>query len=210
MGRESLRSLLGILVIGVGVGCRTPPDRPYRLPPPPELRPARIDYADTDAFDVFLETALVNREPVILIQTMSTQPDWAPRLSEWLAAWNMGGKVAPPPRAVRGQVPTPTVTVDGESIREFRLLIEGLMDRIEDIASRKSAWWSEERLRSRRIALLKPYNLRFHRDEEKRIQIIFFNGEYADSYEGFMRTLMRDATPEEREWSRTYECSDCE
>lgn len=206
MRRRAGGALLVFVLVLAALSCRTPP-RPYVEPPPPGVRPTTIDYTDTDGFDALFETALVSQDPAILISTTHVQPDWGPRLNAWIAAWNRGGKVGPPPRTVRGQAPS--VTVDGENLREFRLLIEGLMDRVEDIAARQSAWWAEERTLSHRVALLRPYNLRFHRDEEKRIQLIFFNGNYAPSYPDFMKAVVRAEGDEPMEWSRTMRCSWC-
>jgi hypothetical protein len=202
---------LFVLTAALAAGCT--PDRatrPYQEPPPPGLRPTRIDYADADAFDAVLETALTNQEPVILIQTRQTQPDWGPRLNAWLAAWNLGGPVeGGAGRTVRFQSPLPRVVVDGDSIREFRLLVEGLMTRAEGLARVSSAWWAEERTRARRVALLRPYNLRFHQDEEGFVQIILFNGRYADQYAGYVRSIARPADDSDEAWARVVSCSRC-
>jgi len=187
--------------------CTMPKTRPYIEPPPPDLKPVRIDYADTDAFDAVLETNLTVQEPVILIQTHNREPNWEGRLNAWLAAWNLGGPVQAEPagRRVRMQA---AVVVDGDSIREFRLLVEGVMNRIEGIARDRAAWWTEEKTRNRRVALLKPYNLRFHQDEQGQIQIIFFNGRYAAYYPEYVRSLARGGE-EESEWTRAFSCSRC-
>ena len=170
----------------------------------------RLEYVDTEAFDVLLETALLNAPPVLFLQTGHTKPDWGPRLNAWIAAWNRGGSVAPPGRTTRMQAPfLPGVTVDGDSIREFRLLIDSLMDRVEDLAGKGSAWYVEERTRSHRVALLKPYNLRFHMDEDTHIQLIFFNGAYSSSYPEFVRSITASGWGEDAKWARTFECSHC-
>jgi hypothetical protein len=205
----SLVALAPLLLLGPG-GCKTPPARPYREPPPPDLKATAIDYTDSDAFDALFEAALTNQDPVVVIRTAREKPDWEPRLNAWIAAWNLGGKVGPPKATVRMAAPLlPSVTVDADSIREFRLLIESLMDRVEDIARRQSAWWAEERTRARRVALLRPYNLRFHLDEEKTIQLIFFNGSYAQYYPQFMQSIAQAEADEPAEWSRTFRCSRC-
>jgi hypothetical protein len=190
--------------------CKTAaPGRPYREPPPPDLKATTIDYTETDAFDALFESALTNQDPAIVVRTTYEKPDWGPRLNAWIAAWNRGGTVAPK-RTARMQAPLlGGVPVDGDSIREFRLLIEGLMDRVENLADKESAWWAEERTRSRRVALLKPYNLRFHQDEDRHIQLIFFNGNYADSYPQFLLSVAVPDTQETVQWSRTFECSHC-
>jgi outer membrane lipoprotein-sorting protein len=203
-----------LLVILLTAGCAArDTTRPYREPPPANIKAERVNYVDSDAFDVVLETALTNQEPVILIQTSHQKPDWGGRLNGWIAAWNAGGKVdaGKEKRTVRFQLGIPSVTVDGESIREFRLLITGLMDRVESMAKDTSVWWAEEKTRNRRIALLKPYNLRFHQDENQNIQLIFFNGRYAPYYRDFMRTLARvESNEESQEWVRGYTCSHCQ
>jgi hypothetical protein len=176
--------------------------------PAAELRPTRLEYADTVAFDALFETALVNQDPVILIQTDHTKPDWGPRLNAWIAAWNRGGQTDG--RKVRGQVPLlPRVVVDGDSIREFRLLIDDLMGRVEDSARAGAEWWAEKRTRERRIALLRPYSLRFHVGDDGRIQLIFFHGRYAAYHAGFIRSLGNADAEGSGEWVRTYQCSWC-
>jgi hypothetical protein len=191
--------------------CKTPtPGRPYREPPPSDLKPTTIDYTETDAFDALFESALTNQDPAIVVQTAFEKPDWGPRLNAWIAAWNRGGPVGAPKRTARMQAPLlGGVPVDGDSIREFRLLIESLMDRVENLADKESAWWAEERTRTRRVALLKPYNLRFHQDEDKHIQLIFFNGNYSQYYPEFLLSVAVPETKDTVQWSRTFECSRC-
>jgi hypothetical protein len=200
------------LVAAAAVGCAAArPTRSYQEPPPPDLRPTRIDYVESDAFDQLIESALVNQDPVILVQTTSSKPDWGPRLNAWIAAWNRGGRVRPDdgPKA-RGQVPgVPEVVIDGDSIREFRGLIESLMDRIEDRVKGGVSWWQEARVRNRRVALLRPYNLRFHLDGDGNIQIILFNGRYAPYHRDFVRSLTSPDPDGGEEWQRTYHCSEC-
>ncbi|HEV3117879.1 MAG TPA: hypothetical protein VGY58_12560 [Gemmataceae bacterium] len=202
--------LLGMILI---IGCiARDAMRPYRDAPPDDLKPTRIDFADNDAFDALFETALTNQDPVILIQTTYDKPEWDGRLSGWIAAWNMGGKVeaAHDKRKMRFQAGIPSVQVDGDSIREFRLLMDDFMDRVEQLAKETSAWWAEEKVRSRRIALLKPYNLRFNKDEDKSIQLIFFNGRYAERYGEWMRTVAHTESDGQAEtWARVVTCSRC-
>jgi len=155
---------------------------------------------------------------VILVRTARSQPDWGARLNAWIAAWNRGDNAgrrvkargaAPeePAPVVRGQAPLGKVPLDGESIREFRLLVTAFLDRIEEAAQSGSSWWAEERMRSRRVALLRPYSLRFHMDEEGLIQLVFFHGNYASSYPRFIEQLTRGAC--EETWARGVECSCC-
>jgi hypothetical protein len=193
------------------LGCTVaPPTRPYLDPPPDDLVTTRIDYVDTDAFDTLLESALVNQDPVIVIQTANALPDWDGRLNAWIAAWNRGGKVeaSDGTRKVRMQAPfVPTVVVDSDSIRELRLLVEALMSRIEVVAREKSQWWRDERTQARRVDLLRPYNLRFHRDKDGRIQIVLFNGRHARHYSDVMLRMGMATAPEE--WVREFSCSTC-
>jgi hypothetical protein len=184
--------------------------RPYRQPPPPEVQPIVLPYTEEDAFDVLFETALVNQDPVILIQTDTSRPDWGPRLNAWIAAWNRGGKVVEEPSVkARMQAPLLPATVNGETLREFRLLVDDLMTRVEDLARRGSSWWAEERTQRRRIDLLKPYSLRFHMDENQKIQLIFFNGMYSRYYRQFLESLAARTEEEPDEWTRAVQCSHC-
>jgi hypothetical protein len=193
------------------LGCQTQKaTRPAVEPPPPGFQPVTIDFADTDAFDALLESALTNQDPVILVQTANERPDWGPRLNAWIAAWNQGGTVGPPGgRKARMQAPLPRVVVDGDSIRELRLLIDDLMGRAEEAAARGSAWYREGRTRAHRVGLLKPYNLRFHQDGSGHIQIIFFNGRYSEYHRNFVQSIA-DPDPENgEEWTRSVCCSRC-
>jgi len=198
---------LGLLAVA---SCSMP-TRPYGEPPPPDIKATRIDYVDFDAFDALLESALTRQDPAIIIQTTHQKPDWGGRLNGWIAAWNMGGKVdiAQEKRKLRFQLGVSTVKVDADSIREFRLLISGFMDRVDFLARDTSAWWAEERTRNRRAALLKPYNIRFNLDEDKHIQIIFFNGRYAEYYHDYINGVALPDPDEPQGWVRGYTCSQC-
>ena len=90
-----------------------------------------------------------------------------------------------------------------------RLLIDDLMKRVDDLALRGSSWWAEERTQRRRIALLKPYSLRFHLDEDKKIRLIFFNGEYSRHYREIMESIALRDPDEAEEWCRDMTCSGC-
>jgi hypothetical protein len=204
------RSVRGVvyaaaLALAATVACRLRDDtRPMVEPPPPGIAPTHIDYVDADAFDGLFETALTNQDPAILIQTAERKPDWSGRLNAWIAAWNQGGRVqpGPAPRTARGQIPS--VTVDGDTLRELRMLVDDFMDRVEGRAKERSAWWAEEKVRARRVALLRPYNLRFHLDDAGMIQLIFFNGRYAGQYREFMQGIGADAG---EGWDRCISCS---
>jgi hypothetical protein len=200
---------LCLVLSALAGGCTWKVTRPYRDPPPAGIRATPIDYVESDAFDTLFESALVNQDPVIVVRTTHSRPDWGDRLNAWIAAWNMGGRVEAGggKRTVRMQAPLPKVVIDGDSIREFRLLVDDLMNRVEDLARARSAWWAESKVRSRRVALLKPYNLRFHLDEQEHIQLIFFNGRYAEYYQEFMRSIVR--TEEADGWVRGVTCSHC-
>jgi hypothetical protein len=195
------------------LSCRNVPDvRPYREPPPANLSRTNLDYADTDAFDALFESALVNQDPVIVIRTGQEKPEWEGRLNAWIAAWNRGGKVetATSGQQVRGQAPLPKVVVDGESIREFRFLVEGFMDRVENLARTGSAWWAEERVRNRHVALLRPYNLHFHLAEDRTILLIFFNGRYPSEYRAALPAIADTIGDDEAHGrARAFTCSRC-
>jgi hypothetical protein len=207
---------LGVLVcfgLALAGGCKTPkPDRVTMSAGAPDqqsrARPqvVRVDYVDSDAFDLLLETALVNTQPVIVVQTEYDKPEWSSRLNEWIAAWNASRRA--PGLRVRGQIPpVPAVVVDGDSIREFRLLIDGLMGRVEESARAGNHWWAERQTRDRRVALLRPYSLRFHLGTDGHIQLIFFHGDYAAQHKDVVRALADPAEEETLEWSPGYCCS---
>jgi hypothetical protein len=187
--------------------------RTYHAPPPPDIKPTLLQYVETDGFDELFETVLTSQEPVVIIQTGTSQPDWGPRLNAWIAAWNQGGKVVDEPRRrVRLQAPLPALAptvVNGDGVRELRLLVADLMTRVEDLARRGSSWWIEERIQRRRIDLLRPYSLRFHLDESGKIQLIFFNGRYARYYREVMDAMAMRATEDEDGWARVVTCSLC-
>jgi hypothetical protein len=174
--------------------------------PPSDFQANEITYVESDAFDNTFESALIREDPVIVIRTSFNKPEWGPRLNAWIAAWNRGGAGAG--RTARGQSPIPSIVVDGDSIREFRLLVNGLMNRVDDAAREGTNWWTEERMRSRRVGLLKPYNLRFHMDSDGTIQLVFFHGGYSQYYKAYMRKLTQ-ADEEIEGWSRNFECTKC-
>lgn len=208
-------SVLVCLGLTLAVGCRTAkPDRsttPATGVHDPQSQPqvVRVDYVDSDAFDVYLETALVTSQPVIVIQTEYDKPEWSSRLNEWLAAWNASRQS--PGLRVRGQFPPVSpVVVDGNSIREFRILIDGLMSRVEESARLGGHWWAERQTRERRVALLRPYSLRFHLGADGHIQLIFFHGDYAAQHNDVVRVPADPSAPTEEQtlnWSPGYSCS---
>jgi hypothetical protein len=201
-----------VLLCACAISCRTNRvTRPYREPPPPDIQTTVIEYVDTDAFDATFEIALTNQDPVIVIETGTAKPDWGPRLNAWLAAWNRGGRVAPGAEGphIRGQAPLLPLNVNSDTLHEFRLLVDDLLTRTDDLARRGSSWWMEERTQRRRIDLLRPYSLRFHLDEKELIQLVFFNGRYSQHYKQVMRQ-MNMLDPEEPEgWRRCLNCSCC-
>ena len=208
---KSLMSRLAPLVsLGLVVvfGCHTtkPVPTARNSPQKANLQAMRLDYVDSDAFDLLFETTLLNAQPVIVVQTDHDKPEWGSRLNAWIAAWNAGRRTEG--FRVRGQIPgAPSVVVDGDSIREFRLLIDGLMSRTEESARTGTRWWTEKHLRDRRVALLKPYSLRFHLDANERIQLIFFHGDFAAYHEDVVRSLADPSGSESLAWSPDYCCS---
>ena len=197
------------LSLSMPVGCRYLPQTSGKTDPPavPDITPTRIDFVDADGFDAVLENALVNQDPVIVVRTGRSQPDWGGRLNAWIAAWNRGGSGRP--RAVRGQAGLAAAALDKDALRELRLLINSLLDRAEEVAQTGSTWWADQRERSRRIAVLKPYSLRFHMDDEGQIQLVFFHGNYASYYPRFVQTLTDTLVQESVEWTRGVDCSCC-
>ena len=205
-GRRLGRAAWVLVVCGACASsgsCKSGSGRPAAEPEGGAIRPTVIEYVDADGFDRLFESALTNADPVILVQTENQRPDWGARLNAWIAAWNMGGDGKR--RTARGQSP---LTINGESIRELRLLVDDLRGRAETVASKGSTWWSEERTRARRVALLKPYSLRFHQGADGDIQLIFFHGAYAAQYHDFMATLA-DGSDGAEDWVRAVKCSRC-
>jgi hypothetical protein len=197
--------LVSLILLGSGSCANRQRTRAPVEPPPPDFKPTRIDYADTDAFDAVLESALVNQDPAIVIQTQNAKPDWGGRLNAWIAAWNRGGRVDTG-ATIRMQAPF-LPRVDGDTVREFRLLVEGLMNRVEEGVKERSAWWAEEKVRDRRVELLRRYNLRFHLGEDGFIQVILFNGKYAPYHREFVRSIAGEDPGDD--WERGYVCSRC-
>jgi hypothetical protein len=197
------RLALVAATLAVAVGCKTPPVPPPYSAQPAELPVVRVDYVDTDAFDLLFETNLRLSQPVIVVHTGFEKPEWGARLNAWIAAWNAGGAAGV---RGRGQVPA-GVVVNGDSVREFRLLIDDLLNRAEGSALAGTRWWAERGMRDQRIALLRPYNLRFHADESGRIQLIFFHGRYAAHYKDAVKALAAPDPTEPDGWTRGYTCS---
>ncbi|MBU6175566.1 MAG: hypothetical protein KGQ60_17290, partial [Planctomycetes bacterium] len=202
-----MRRFGAVVLLLASVGCQPlfPARQSGDRPPILDLTPVVIEYADSEAFDNVLEAALVDQTPIITIRTPFTKPDWECRLNAWIAAWNQGGKNRT--RTLRGQSGSGNVPLNADSLKELRLLVNDLFDRVESIAEKGSAWWTNERLRSRRVALLRPYSLRFHRDNDSPITVILFHGSYASSYPSFMRSIMKEPLMADEEWTRTVECS---
>jgi hypothetical protein len=203
--------LLVLPLLGTSIlSCRNTPVPSIYQEPPPDLKPMVIPYVEEEGFDTVFESALLSQNPVILIQTQTPRPDWGPHLNAWIAAWNRGGRVVEGPRLkVRMQAPLSPVTVNAETLREFHLLIDDLMNRVEDLARRGSSWWEEERTQRRRVALLKPYSLRFNLDSNSNIQLIFFHGKYSQYYRQFIESIAIHEVDGPAEWSRCVKCSRC-
>jgi hypothetical protein len=162
------------------------------------FRNTEIDYVDADGFDAIFETSLINRDAVVTVRTPNERPDWTGRLNAWIAAWNMGKSADS--RRFRGQIPG-FPTIDGDTLREVRLLINTVVDRADDAAKSSVNWFREERIRSRRVELLKPYNLRFHMHTDGKIHLIFFHGDYANQYQQFV-AMQADCDEDTKVWSR--------
>lgn len=201
-----------LAIVMAAVGCKST-SQSQRAPLPTASMPSaslpanlpstKIDYVDTDGFDALFEASLVNRDAVITIRTPNEKPDWTGRLNGWIAAWNMGKSTDG--RRFRGQIPV--ATIDADTLREFRLLIGSVIDRADDAGKAGVLWFQEERTRSRRVELLRPYNLRFHINDEGHIDLIFFHGGYANFYPQFVADLTEH--DDQENWTRGIEFSRC-
>src|SRR5580692_11485412 len=89
-----------LLTLALAAGCKTTENRPIE-PPPPDFKANEISYVESDAFDAIFESALVRQDPVIVVRTEFSKPEWGPRLNAWIAAWNSGGSGGG--RTIRGQ-----------------------------------------------------------------------------------------------------------
>lgn len=197
----------GLALIAL-LGCQTYlASKKAAVPELTDLSPVYVDYTDTDGFDAQFEASLVGRSPVVIVRTETTRPDWEGRLNAWIAAWNQGGRSRE--RKMRGQSPIGKLPLDSDSIKELRLLIDGLLNRVEAVAQGSAAWYADRRERNRRIALLAPYSLRFHRDGDGPIHLVFFHGDHAAHYPKFLQWIMKSAEPMQEEWTRAVECSHC-
>ena len=141
------RSALGLVVLAALtiVSCHVPPDKltdRARLHRPCSRR-FWIMLIPMGLTRVF-EASLISRTPVIIIRTENEKPDWHGRLNAWIAAWNQGGLSTG--GTIRGQIPL--ATIDGDTLREFRALVFGVVDRADDLAKAGFTWSTEERIRA--------------------------------------------------------------
>lgn len=178
-----LRAVVSCCLVMFTAGCRIPPWGP--VPPPPVPIPSpetitiapTIDYVEDDSFDTTLEAYFRKKTPILVIQTLSTKPNWNGRLNAWLAAWNAGADAHPKPSpeesrmklAQRGLIDFPP-----DAAEQTRILIEDQIIRIEEAAKQGVRWWRDEQKRKDRTDLLKPYVLEFHRDANQRYQLVFY------------------------------------
>ena len=84
---------------------------------------------------------------------------------------------------------------------------DSLMGRVEKSARAGGHWWAERHTRDRRVALLRPYSLRFHLGTDGHIQLIFYHGDYAAQHRDMVRSLADPAGEETLDWSPGYCCS---
>jgi hypothetical protein len=146
--------------------------RVMKQTPTPEViaQTPHVDYADSDAFDEVLKSALIRHDRLIVIQTVETQPAWSGRLTAWIAAWNEGGPAHEPGvSSTRSLIELPP-----DLACETRQAITDQMDRIERLAVDMHGWWQDERKRRDRIEMLKPYMICVTRDQNQRLQVVFY------------------------------------
>ena len=92
--------------------------------------------------------------------------------------------------------------MDRTDLKILAILKEDASLPVAEIAARVNlsqtpCWRRIQRLEAqgvivRRVALLKPYSLRFHREGDSPIRLIFFHGSFASYYPTFMRSLMKE------------------
>jgi hypothetical protein len=175
------------LALLLGCGRDNSPRRPKPAPEGEARKNATvIEYLDTDAFDHLLEAALNRQDPIVVVQTAHSKPDWEGRLNAWIAAWNEGGKVEKEDNlflksvSILAKSATPNaskvvvIELPPDTAKETRKLVQGEIDRIERVAREAVEWWRDEQKRAKRIALLKPYLFIFEKDVGQKYQIIFY------------------------------------
>ena len=177
------------LPVFLTAGCDDPTlPRPDKPAPAHEARKRAtvVEYIDSEAFDGLLEAAINRQDSIIVVQTASTKPDWQGRLNAWIAAWNEGGRVQKNEGLLLSAVQIAKVSfaanastvsvieLPPDTAKETRKLIQGEIDRIERLARDGVGWWKDEKKKSKRIDLLKPYLFIFEKDAANNYQIIFF------------------------------------
>jgi hypothetical protein len=178
--------LLSLLLVGYG-GRGSTQSHPNATPLTKEERKNAtvIEYEDSDAFDGLLEAAITRPDQVILVQTKNSSPDWQGRLNAWIAAWNEGGKVKKGDnlfyktvrilqRKKEPNTSEVSVKVPDNTATEIRSFVEGQMDRIERLGRETVDWWKDNRKKTHRVELLKPYQFIFEKGSDGYYQIIFY------------------------------------
>jgi hypothetical protein len=131
-----------------------------------------------------LEAELTSGREIIVIKTQTKGVTWSNRLTAWIKAWADGGVVKEPEgkgggpvdaaRAMRADLVQINVPDPAGTVREGRVLLEHIMDRFEKVAREAVQWYRDERVRKRRVDLLKPYRFAFAIDPEGHKQIFFY------------------------------------
>ncbi|MEM8913759.1 MAG: hypothetical protein AAGC97_18515 [Planctomycetota bacterium] len=150
--------------------------RPLRRPPPKDFPPHQIRFSDSDGFDMMLETALMRKQPSIVIETDAKTPDEIDdRVQAWVSAWMDGGELDVPNSKGLGATQAILLGLEVANSAEFN----EFMDHAQQRAAKVAAWYNDRKTKEKRVALLKPYVLAFEsRQQDGPIRIRLYNGLY--------------------------------
>ena len=150
--------------------------RPLRRPPPAHFPAHEIKFADSNGFDMMLESALLSKRPSIVIQTDAKSPDEIDeRVQAWVSAWMDGGELDVPNSKGLGAGQAILLGLDIANSREFDEFMSNAHRRAKVVAD----WYNDRKVKEKRVDLLRPYVLAFDNPKDGGpIQIRLYNGLY--------------------------------